>query len=782
MDYQPNYNYQQPNMGYNQQNMGYNQPDMGSERFNDPTFQGYCSDPRAPRSIKDMLIFFARERAAGYAKSIPKMVITMVPITILTTLFNIIFWSIINDSIWIGSARTFISSLDITPYILGGAVYQGGGLRGATPFDIPRLMPSGLLVAPLSFGLSLLCTTAFSAIRRKSIGEDLSSVSRLKMHYEAGLNIPPGNKGMNKFMRIGFCTAAIGAFIMRNPLATPVWALLAYLSFSQGSKSELGQLAFRIRCSDERLYNGSGKRVPLYAEGMLVMYYIAIGLLFYSGLNVILWFLFRYNFYIRFIVTAALVCLVIFINNDKKTNAMGVAGMLLLLMGSLVLFNDILILADDGGWSESGGTLWGLLRNAGFFKEFWSALFPALFWDLGLLFSWPIPLNLDWGGFPPGVTPPYMPPEPPSGGGWRTDPNGDISFVDPSKGTGKQKFQFDGYDENGNKIYVSPPGYYYDHYTEQELQDLFNRTKEHYDDFDRTRRENEDFMKKAREDNQKLSLDGQRYVEEKLKRDAEEAAYWAEREKLYKVWKKYGGNPDDPKSVYDRAKKTIEKQMEKDRKEAEKQILLGNVYDVGLKVSEVADKAAYVTVNAYCAATGNKTLQYSYTSLRNYASRLGTVYSKDGNFKDYLREGVMATIDSAVDIAAMKGEDAGHFIKSNLGAELTKKICQNINEGKPAFKDTDKAAASGLIKGIIATGTSKVSSIHSNHTKSVAQSELRRIEMATYDPKVTSEMLESMKRMRTETFVDNLMGQRYVTAGTDSLTNIGKFWVDEIFS
>ena len=707
------YGYGQQNPGYQgmpYQNSGYQGPQYnnndqqrnstqsghtpGSDmRYQEPTFQQYCADPTAPRSFQALISAAIKARIAGYVKSIPKMLLIMVPFTVFTFIFNVFFWSVLNDTMWAGSGTW--GRISFMPYLIGGAVYSGSRYKGVTPFEVAGLTTTGKIVAPLTFALSLLFSRL--VMRKKqggnaAISRDFASVKKLRDHYEKALSVEPrktaqkmngsaaqnmpngrnarqmqeipgvpnnqgnqntaydeainnavnnakemattngyidlSNLSNNIYMRIGLCCAIIFGFIIRNPFAVPVFAILLYFSFGQGGESDIGQMYFRFRSADAKLYDGRKQIPPKYSEGMLIMYYMSIGLFMYSAVNVVLWILFNYNYYIRFIVSGALVAYIFSRGGRGKKQIAGMISSILFIVGGFSLFCAVTVFADDNGWSESGKTLKGLIHNNGFPKAAWSSLIPAIFWDIGILLGWPLDIP---------IYPEYIPPQPPTPvnpydfegrpQGWNLNNEGDVSFTDPT--TGKQiQYGLTGYDENGKGIYIGPNGSYYG---QDELINNYNNALDHQEyfrDIHNTEQRNvaeQQAMNHAQweKERQTGETEMSKLVKEDIaKREAEEKRIEQEKkheEYVKKLEKKYGTTDH----------KEIKKQILKDRVEAgleyEEQMKKEAYLESAQNYAEFVEKFSDVTIDALGEITGpvGKTIKnvYKFTKpgLKNIA-------------------------------------------------------------------------------------------------------------------------------------------------------------------
>ena len=686
-------------------------------RYLEPTFQQYCSDPQAPRSLQALIAKGLKARIAASVKNMPRLLAMMVPITILSTLFNVFFWSVINDTMWAGMGTW--GRISFIPYLIGGAVYSGSKYKGATPFEIAGITPTGKVVAPLTFGLSLLL--ARLSMRKQqggqaAVSEDFASVRKVRDHYERALGVAPGTAGRkmagraehrasdsgyidisnlsnNIYMRTGLICAVVFGFLIRNPFAVPVFAVLLYFSFGQGGQSDLGRMFFRVRAADSRLYNGRKPNVPLYSEGMLIMYYMSIGLFMYTAVNIVLWFLFNYKFYFRFLVSAGLVAAIMVLGGGSRKQYAGMISFVLMAAGGSLLFNCLTVFADDNGWSESGKTIGGLIHNNGFPKSLWSAFLPFFWYDLGLLFGWP----LIEPELPPIIEEP-VPPMPPQNPydfpgrpkEWSINDEGDVSFIDPI--TGKRKnYGLVGYDENGNPRYIGENGSYYDLDELLVSYDNASSNPEYYRDANRGL---EQWLEKQRAENQKLSRDGMQYLEDKWRSEAELARMEKEADQLFRMWQKYGGELDNKESI----KKAMEKAIGNAQKDAEHYKNVGDFWDKMTTAAEVTEKAADYSLTALSAITGNKSIKKVYDITKKFASNLSDAYAND---KDMKMTFISTTVESLIDHAAGGlGGDNWHFtaqMTGKIGGEMSKQVWKNLEEGKDWNDGLGNAAFNGTI-------------------------------------------------------------------------------------
>lgn len=115
----------------------------------------------------------------------------------------------------------------------------------------------------------------------------------------------------------------------------------------------------------------SGKsRAPLFGEYQLRLFGIGIGLILCSILNAILWFVLDFNFWVRLTISIVVILLSFIKLGIIKVNKPTVAAIFVLSVISVQIVmvmtaSPLIAFADDGGWTESGSTLSGLMQNYG---------------------------------------------------------------------------------------------------------------------------------------------------------------------------------------------------------------------------------------------------------------------------------------------------------------------------------------------------------------------------------------------------------------------------------
>ena len=112
------------------------------------------------------------------------------------------------------------------------------------------------------------------------------------------------------------------------------------------------------------------QKPPIFGGFQLRLLGLSIGLFLCSALNLCLWFTVDFNFEIRLILSAILIILsfikigIIKVNKSITTVVL-VCCTAFIIIAVLARYGEISVLADDGGWTESGSSIIGLIQNLG---------------------------------------------------------------------------------------------------------------------------------------------------------------------------------------------------------------------------------------------------------------------------------------------------------------------------------------------------------------------------------------------------------------------------------
>lgn len=277
---------------------------------------------------------------------------------------------------------------NLTPYLMAGTM--------GTPSNIKGLnvnwgsIDTAFLVWPLMMLLTL--------IGRQLI---LQIKSRRLAFFGSLLEIPRTVRdcrqrgyGKGRQMWVPFLAVWILGFFIMNPVTLFLAAVYCLLIFAQNDNG-LVRLCMLWRCAGNRKKVEAGiRREPEIEKYRILFFHMGCGFLIYALVSLVLWYAAGYHYWIRLIVTmlmAIFALLQIFwpgmmSDPGKMRKARSVVLLVVGCMAAAYFGSRYgIVLADDGGWSESGRTLGGLLQNAGF-----STILGLTLMTIGLALGGPV--------------------------------------------------------------------------------------------------------------------------------------------------------------------------------------------------------------------------------------------------------------------------------------------------------------------------------------------------------------------------------------------------------
>lgn len=320
--------------------------------------------------------------------------------------YNLYMTCYVNDTFML-DRRARLGNL--SPYLMAGTLRTPSYLKG---FQVNwGLIDTSFLVWPLMMTVTLLLRHLILQIRRKKAGffTDLMKIPGAVRDCAAH-----GYGKGNSLWKVLAAVWILG-FVVMNPVTIFLMALLAVLMFAQGTDNGLVQTAFLWECAVCRKKVDKGERPePDSRKYRMLLFGAGAGLGVYGLISLLLWFAVDYNWWIRLAVTALMVLfalLQIFMPKGRPGKIQKrtyVLILLCLLFAGAAIFvagHAGVVFADDGGWTESGGWLPGLLNNAGFSTILGlSILTIGLGLGGALAFVGPISLLIGGGTFLTGLT------------------------------------------------------------------------------------------------------------------------------------------------------------------------------------------------------------------------------------------------------------------------------------------------------------------------------------------------------------------------------------------
>ncbi len=318
-----------------------------------------------PKGLFDFLKMTAANLLKSVAdwKNLLRRVILCILMSVLTLVWNIYALCYLNDTFNIQIRAIFGKA---TAYLLAG-VANTSSVIGLPPFV--RTVNTVTITASLYFLLAIALSTVIKDVVSGKAKSNFSHVFSFGRSIKNYLSV--ARRGLSYYIWVGLAAASVINLVVFNPFA--VFLLAVMLLFSCMKCEDGGITPFFMIINSSIRYKSvmSGKRpAPLFGKYQLRLFGISVGLIACSVLNAVLWFAADFNFWIRLAVSAVLIILSFLKLGIIKVSKPTAAAIFLLsavavqLVMISVSFSGV-VLADDGGWSESGGTLAGLMRNSG---------------------------------------------------------------------------------------------------------------------------------------------------------------------------------------------------------------------------------------------------------------------------------------------------------------------------------------------------------------------------------------------------------------------------------
>ena len=259
---------------------------------------------------------------------------------------------------------------DLSPYIMAGTLSTPSTLKGLN-MNWGQINTS-FLVWPLMMLLTLIGRQFILQFKKRkwSLFCDFIKIP------ESARDCLNKGYGKGKSMWIVLAAAWTIGFIIMNPITIFLSALLLLLLFVQGADNGAVRLAFLWECAGNRKKIDAGQRPePDSRKYRIMLLHGSIGMAIYGLVSLLLWFAVDYNWWIRLIVTILMVLFALIqvympgaMSSRLRSRVTIFFLLFLVALCAVSIFggNAGIVFADDGGWTESGRTLAGLLNNAGF--------------------------------------------------------------------------------------------------------------------------------------------------------------------------------------------------------------------------------------------------------------------------------------------------------------------------------------------------------------------------------------------------------------------------------
>ncbi len=331
------------------------------------SFQKLASNKNFPHNVPQFLKMQVKNTFQQLLnwKSWIIMVLIQVIFAAVVLLWNMYGLCYLNDTFRLSSSAFW---KDATAYLFAGTIGRNNDIKGLTIFK--QAFDTALLAGSFYFLLGMSFRNMLGTILRGKLLDRLYELTHFREHISSCCQ--KGQRSLVQNIWIGVLIAAPIGLILWNPFTVGLLALMLIFSCMKADNSGISVpvMLFRSASRYKKVMEGK-KEKPLFADVQLLLLGLGIGFSIYSVVNVLLWVLFDYHFWARVVFTVLLMVLALFglgiikINKPQKV----VTGLVLLVActAMVVLTQEgMVLLADDGGWSESGGTLAGLINNTGF--------------------------------------------------------------------------------------------------------------------------------------------------------------------------------------------------------------------------------------------------------------------------------------------------------------------------------------------------------------------------------------------------------------------------------
>ena len=301
-------------------------------------------------------------------KMLLKRVLGILGLAVAALVWNLYALCYLNDTFDISRRAVFGKA---TAYLLAG-VANRDSIIGLPP------VTEWINTISLTAGLYFL-----AAIAVRALVQDLlpGRIKKTFLHFKtfrAGLKNyrAVARKPMGAYVWSGLAIAAVLNILVFNPFAVCLLGVMLLLSCMKQEDGGIVPLLMIVSSSlrYRRVMKGKAK-APRFGEYELKLFGLGIGLLICTVCNAVLWFVLNFNFWVRLVIMVALILFAAIKQGIVKVNkptatALIVLSILAVQLAIVLSGAAIPVLADDGGWTESGGTIAGLMQNMG-----WETIF-----------------------------------------------------------------------------------------------------------------------------------------------------------------------------------------------------------------------------------------------------------------------------------------------------------------------------------------------------------------------------------------------------------------------
>lgn len=329
------------------------------------SFKRLTQDQKFPKELFGFIKLIILNIIKGFTnwKNLLKTLAITAVMSLAVFLWNIFALCYLNDTFYIKIQSIFGKS---TPYLLAGRA-DASGVIGLPRFvdTINTVTITAVLYYLLAIAVRTFIADVASGKLKSNFSYFLSFRRDIKRCEKAT------SKKIDFYIWQELALAVLLNLFIFNPYAVfllSVMLLISCMKYENGGIAPL-LMMLNASCRYQKVAQGQQKP-PVFGGFQLRLLGLSIGLFLCSALNLCLWFTVDFNFEIRLILSAILIILsfikigIIKVNKSITTVVL-VCCTAFIIIAVLTRYGEISVLADDGGWTESGSSIIGLIQNLG---------------------------------------------------------------------------------------------------------------------------------------------------------------------------------------------------------------------------------------------------------------------------------------------------------------------------------------------------------------------------------------------------------------------------------
>ena len=329
------------------------------------SFKRLTQDQKFPKELFGFIKLIILNIIKGFMnwKNLLKTLAITAFMSLAVFLWNIFALCYLNDTFYIKIQSIFGKS---TPYLLAGRA-DASGVIGLPRFvdTINTVTITAVLYYLLAIAVRTFIADIVSGKLKSNFSYFLSFRRDIKRCEKATSN------KIDFYIWQELALAVLLNLFIFNPYAVFLLSVMLLISCMKYENGGIAPLLMMLNASFRYQKVAQGQqKPPIFGGFQLRLLGLSIGLFLCSALNLCLWFTVDFNFEIRLILSAILIILsfikigIIKVNKSITTVVL-VCCTAFIIIAVLARYGEISVLADDGGWTESGSSIIGLIQNLG---------------------------------------------------------------------------------------------------------------------------------------------------------------------------------------------------------------------------------------------------------------------------------------------------------------------------------------------------------------------------------------------------------------------------------